>query len=189
MHEFLQKLNCLDVKFNNKSSRFPRFGKSDPAKSNDYNDTICNLIDELILSNIAIDSVLDLACGHGNHLMTVHEKFKNLCIGVDIHEFDAWNHEFENLHFFQKDIDEITTNIKCKEKLDLIITMNTLRSSPFRTKKYFTLFLEWCRSHSNYLITNNCTNVKLPGFELIATKTPDGTLKHRPCDVNLFKTL
>ena len=208
MENFISDIKKLND--NNHKSQFPELQQSGIEGSSKHNEGICQLIKK---SNIQVNTVLDIACGHGNHINALHNAFGSFCIGIDKIEFKEWNKfSNKNIHFIKKDIDNVIHHVNCKEKFDVILTMNTLRGYPKRfPDEYLTTFLDWCKSNSDYLITNNCLgssgaselayntfpNAKkiLPailsrGYELILSHTQTFThINDKVFDINLFKVI
>jgi hypothetical protein len=125
---------------------------------------------------------IDLFCGHGNLTSKVNEELGIDMIAADIRYFDDWE-SFENVRFFQKNVFDII-QLDVDSKLDLIITMNSIRGN-IRDwgEDNYNNFIKWCSNNTKFLITNNCTENPLQGFKLIDTIKTEGIF-----DVNIFKS-
>ena len=172
-------------------SEFPEFKKSKKSMSEKYDDHICELISRNSISPL---NVLDIGCGHGNHLHSVHKKFDSRCVGIDIKYSGSWNeYESRSVRFFKQDVDDVIKNINCDKPFDVIITMNTLRAeirekskNPYQAQwkyNYYEKFLTWCSKNCKYLITNNCQHKDFVNFNLVDNLSGEDIL-----DCNLFKS-
>lgn len=124
---------------------------------------------------------IDFFCGHGMVSYQVKKTFNSEVIGIDINEFNEWN-DFTGVHFFQRDVFEVI-KFEPSFKFDIVITFNTLRAgSDMWGEERYNDFLTWCNKHTNYIITNKCTDKELDGFELIDTIQIPNFF-----DTNLFK--
>lgn len=145
---------------------------------------VCDSVSTIIDNNIeTTDSLncIDFFCGHGHIATYIKNKYNSNVIGIDINRFDDWN-KSTDVHFFQKDVFDVL-RLECPIKFDIVITFNTLRANLFNWERNnYNDFLKWCNRHTKYLITNNCTNKKLEGFNLIDTIEVPGFY-----DTNLFK--
>jgi len=154
-------------------------------QENAFRNEVYNSVITIIKNNINCSKTLrciDFFCGHGIVLDQIKKTYDSELVGIDINNFhNDWNN-FENIHFFQKDVFDVI-KLKPTFKFDIILTLNTLRAeSKMWGQERYDAFLSWCNQHSNYLITNNCINKKLDGFQLVDTVQTPGLY-----DTNLFK--
>jgi hypothetical protein len=129
---------------------------------------------EIFLKNTVEDILKDSPNCSNDKIVTIYN-------GIDINKFNEWN-DFTGVNFFQRDVFEVI-KFEPTFKFDVVITFNTLRAeSKMWGGERYNNFLNWCNKHTNYIITNNCTNKELDGFELIDTiQIPNFY------DTNLFK--
>jgi len=150
---------------------------------NTFNSSIVMSVGNIINNNIQITdntTCIDFFCGAGALAGNIGQVFNVRTIGIDINFFNEWK-LFPNTKFYQKDVFSVL-KVTPDFVFDIIVTFNTLRASEAHWKSLYTDFLSWCELHGKYLITNNCTNKQLPGFEIIDTvKVPNFY------DTNLFK--
>jgi hypothetical protein len=177
------------IAFYNEINLLPSRGSSIFATSerkNAFKKEIYDSVITLINNNIDYDKTLrciDFFCGHGIVLNQIKKTYNSEVIGIDINKFSDWN-VFNNVYFSQKDVFDV---IKLNPifKFDIVVTLNTLRADSKRWgQERYNNFLAWCNKHSNYLITNKCTNKNLTGFQLIDTIQPPNIF-----DINLFKAI
>jgi len=156
--------------------------KKENAFKKEIHDSVITIINNNIDYNKTLRCI-DFFCGHGIVLNQIKKTYNSEVIGVDINRFHDWN-VFNEVYFSQKDVFEVL-KLNPPFRFDIVITLNTLRAeSKIWGHDRYDKFLTWCNKHSNYLITNNCTNKKLNGFELINTVSPPGIY-----DINLFKAI
>ena len=156
--------------------------KYENAKKPHVNESVTSLINENLDQTF---TGIDLCCGHGFMLQSLSCIYKNsTLIGIDIDKFESWDNDVENLSFYSIDMFELI-QMKLNFKFDVIFTFNTLRGTieQWGHENYIN-FLAWCNMHSKFLITNNCTTKKIPGFELVNTIKIENDY-----DTNLFKSL
>lgn len=175
------------INFCNSISSIPLQGKAifdTSLKENACHPPVYESVIKTISDNVEYTDTLrciDFFCGHGMVSYQVKKTFNSEVIGVDINEFNEWN-DFTGVNFFQRDVFEVI-KFEPTFKFDIVITFNTLRAeSKMWGGERYNNFLNWCNKYTNYIITNNCTNKELDGFELIDTiQIP------KFYDTNLFK--
>jgi hypothetical protein len=181
INEFCAKLSSSELIGNEKI-----FTHSD--YKNAYKPLVIESVVQLIDGTIPNKNefmAMDICCGHGFMLRSLKMDFNNSkLIGIDIDKFDTWTNDIDNLAFYSADMFKMI-QLDLDFKFDIIFTFNTLRGS-IEQWGYdnFNNFLQWCSKYSKYMITNNCTNKSLNGFELINTIPVHGDF-----DTNLFKSI
>ena len=153
-------------------------------KQNAYHPPVYESVIKTISDNVEYTDALrciDFFCGHGMVSYQIKKTFNSEVIGVDINEFSEWNN-FTGVNFFQRDVFEVI-KLEPTFKFDIVVTFNTLRaeSKTWGEEKYNS-FLDWCSKHTNYIITNRCTDKEFDDFELIDTIQIPNFF-----DTNLFK--
>jgi hypothetical protein len=154
-------------------------------KENSSNVGVCESVTEIINRHVHADDAItciDFFCGHGFTIGHVSKTLNTKSIGVDIIQFDEWA-DYSNTKFYQKDVFDVL-KLTPEFRFDVVITFNTLRGTVDQWgKEKHDCFLAWCSKHSRYLVTNNCTNRKFDGFQLIDTiQVPNFY------DTNIFKS-
>jgi hypothetical protein len=138
-------------------------------KQNACHPSVYESVITTISNNIDCNGTLkciDFFCGHGMISYQIKKTFNSEVIGVDINEFNEWN-DFTDVNFFQRDVFEVI-KLEPTFKFDIVVTFNTLRAeSKMWGEEKYNSFLDWCSKHTNYIITNRCTDKEFDDFELI----------------------
>ena len=132
-------------------------------------------------NNLQDGSYIDFFCGKGNVLKKIKSSFTSTqLLGINTIAYDTWSDD--TIKFYNKDVSQVMNLESCKFNVTMMFNIHE-SIWPSRGSNPKDSFISWCKTNSDYLLTNGRPKTKIPNMTLVDSISP----RKQKYNINLYK--
>lgn len=132
-------------------------------------------------NNLQDGSYIDFFCGKGEVLKKIKSSFTSTeMLGVNTIAYDNWSDD--TIKFYNKDVSQVMKLESCRFNVTMMFNIHE-SIWPSRPSNPKDSFINWCKTNSDYLLTNGRPKTKIQNMTLVDSVSP----RKQKYSINLYK--